>query len=612
MRVNPKKSIRLKNRTKYFAPEKDRLCVRFSSPESYQSRVIKIEGYETRLYWQFRDCAEHGGQTFFYTLTYNDKSMPVKYGLNCFDYEDLRDLFTGGFRKQLLRKYGTTFKYFVGAELGDGKGERGLHNNPHYHVLFFLEDAHNERFPYRLIAPEQFRHLVRKYWQGFDEDTDGKQDYQTCKYGIVKEGDNLGLVTDYRAIAYVAKYVCKDVKLKMKERDIRRLTMYNERRNFRNSAEFNENFFHTVIYDFYNIPTNASHTKWKFNDLELLLQLLPEDDIRRVSVFGEVEAPEGVEYITYVHALCFKYKLWKEYNASLDEAASLKADEAINEWRNRYCNKCRISQGVGDYALAFVRDKLNPRFEVPDKHGFKARPMPMYYYRKLYTDVITPTAVTMTGKVIKYSPIRVINEDGINYRANRLPSQIRKMAEKARNNFSLVIGNEELFNKMRNSDVNTNVFYDYPEFFRRMNYLFKDAEDNNINIFERYAEYKLVYEDRHFSIKDCGDSCDSVFPPINLDADYRRFLVPSIYSVSRSDIRIDSFLKDDYEDFLSYNAHPYFLRYAGFFSVLDLCADYFFITDDNRKQAEAEEIANTKRFHKQRDLKQFYSNLGIK
>lgn len=152
MKVNEKKSIRLKNNTKHFNPHICRTHNRFASPVSYQSRSIKIEGYETRLYWQYRYCDEHSGQTFFYTLTYNDNAIPTYMGQNCFDYEDLRDLLTGGFRKYLLRHYGTTFKYFIGAELGDGKGERGMHNNPHYHVLFFLEPADNPRYPYEKIS----------------------------------------------------------------------------------------------------------------------------------------------------------------------------------------------------------------------------------------------------------------------------------------------------------------------------------------------------------------------------------------------------------------------------------------------------------------------------
>lgn len=50
MKVNKKKSIRLQNRTKYFSPELSKTHVIFSSPDSYQSRQIKIEGYESRLY----------------------------------------------------------------------------------------------------------------------------------------------------------------------------------------------------------------------------------------------------------------------------------------------------------------------------------------------------------------------------------------------------------------------------------------------------------------------------------------------------------------------------------------------------------------------------------
>lgn len=156
MKVNPRKPLRLKNNSKYWNPETCKTHVQFSSPESYQSFKIKQEGYETRLYWQFKYCEDHKGQTFYYTLTYNDAHVPKYLGFNCFDYEDLRYLFTGGFRKILLRKFGTKFKYFVGAELGDGKGDRGLHNNPHYHVLFFLEPANDVRYSYLPISSYYF------------------------------------------------------------------------------------------------------------------------------------------------------------------------------------------------------------------------------------------------------------------------------------------------------------------------------------------------------------------------------------------------------------------------------------------------------------------------
>lgn len=154
----------------------------------------------------------------FYTLTYNDDHLPKYFGIPCFDYDDLRDFLTGGFRKKLLREYGSTFKYFVGAELGDGKGKRGLHNNPHYHALLFIESAHNSRFPYKKITEKELTHLVRLYWQGFDEDATGFQPYEDAKYGMVGISDEGALVNDFRGEKYCAKYVTKDVNLRKRKR----------------------------------------------------------------------------------------------------------------------------------------------------------------------------------------------------------------------------------------------------------------------------------------------------------------------------------------------------------------------------------------------------------
>ena len=359
MQVNKKKSIRLKNRTLYFNPDTCRTHVQFSSPDSYQSRQIKIEGYETRLYWQFRYCDEHNGQTFFYTLTYNDKAMPKYMGINCFDYEHLRDLFTGGFRKQLLRKYGTTFKYFVGAELGDGKGERGMHNNPHYHVLFFLEPANNERYPYQQISPEDFRHLIRLYWQGFDEDTDGFHDYNDAKYGIAREGENVGKVTDFRACMYCAKYVCKDVKLKSKEDEIRRKIRFKLKKDKYPEDCCRRFFFDKLVptYTQFHDRTPQEVMEHLNPDAFELWKMLDGDDfdINTIDMDDYKCFSIDILDILRTHGRLWK-KYFKFYSAWLDEQERL----AINEYRNRYCNKCRISQGVGDYALQFIDDKLNP------------------------------------------------------------------------------------------------------------------------------------------------------------------------------------------------------------------------------------------------------------
>lgn len=601
MTVNVKKPIRIKNNTKYFNPCTSKSRVTFSSPDSYQQRRIKIEGYETRLYWQFRYCEEHDGQTFFYTLTYNDEHLPKMYGLNCFDYEDLRDLLTGGFRKQLLRKYGTTFKYFIGAELGDGKGTRGMHNNPHYHILFFLEDAKNERFPYVKITPDEFRHLVRLYWQGFDEDTDGMQDYRTAKYGIAREGENVGKVTDFRAVSYCAKYVCKDAYLKRGESIVEKKVRFLTKKSYKRSMKSFEDFFDEWIVPNYNIPLNPKCTEWAYDNEELVKRFIPN--------FFDFEDELGIPHDTFGFKSSFTMQfillnpsLWEKYYKFVRDKVDEKVHLALNEYRNRYCNKCRISHGVGDYALEHIGDDLNPTFQVPSKKGFKNRPISMYYYRKLYTKVI----IDKVG-----SPIRVLNDLGIQYKLSKLDEQIKKKAEQARNNLGIILGDRNLFEKMRESDINTEVRYHFDNFLKRWTYLLEENNNDLENILQRYGEYKTVYEDRFFPFECDGHGVGSGFPDINITEDYARFLVPSIYSVRRSDLRLSALLESDTPNYMPYKEHPYFLRYIGIFNVFDMCADYFFVQGDDKAQREAEDIAATKRFHDREKVKEFYEKFGI-
>ena len=286
---------------------------------------------------------------------------------------------------------------------------------------------------------------------------------------------------------------------------------------------------------------------------------------------------------------------FQEYlNSKLDE----KVHVALVEYRNRYCNKCRISHGVGDYALEFIEDKMDPYIKIPSKKGFKNRPINMYYYRKLYTEVHKDD----TG-----SNIRVLNQLGIDYKVNRLSSQIQKMSDKVSTYLNLLT--PKLFEKMKNSDINTEVFFTYDEYKRELNRLLSKSSIKNI--LQKYAEYKLVYEDRYFKIDENRDGEFGCFPDIDVSGDYRRFLSPAFFSVSRNDIALISFLEELREDWIPYYSHPYFLRYLRIFAVLDLCADYFFIQADDKNQAEAEEKAAIKRFHDKGKLIDFYSRFKV-
>lgn len=633
--VNKKKPITLVNRTNYFIPDKDKVKVTFGSPATYMSREIKIEGYESRLYWQFKYCDEHDGQTFFYTLTYNEKSMPKQYGINCFDYEDLRELLTGGFRKKMLRKYGTIFKYFIGAELGDGKGKRGMHNNPHYHLLLFLEPAPlsmrpkniryeqvpdgfynrnsknhrkgdvryktvkiSEPVSYVKISESEMTHLMRLYWQGVDQDDcPGKFfDYRDMNKGVVKEGDLGALVQDFRAIGYCAKYVTKDVKLVQHEPEVEKKLRKKYRSEYRYKDETYKGFFRDEINPMFNTPVNPKKKKWCFTDVQLINELTNGDEYHRKVYGTPLTTMDNEMYMPYVSSICSVHGLWPAFEAYVDRLVEPLVQAGINEWRNRYSNKCRVSHGLGDYALDFM-DKTNPSVQVPDKNGYKNRPINLYYYRKMYCDVV---------KDPEGNNLYVLNQDGIEYKASTLPQRIRKTVSACMDYIPLVAGNRDLFNKMRDSDVNTEVTWTHRRFIAEINKLNK-LGDNLQNILNRYAEYKLVYENRFLSYQTEGSDVDDVFPRIDVIADYKRFLVPSFYSVPRDDLRLACFLENPPENYLPYSQHPYFSRYIGLFHVLDLCSDYFFIQKDNKKQEDAEQRAVTKRFHSERKLKEFYA-----
>lgn len=564
-----KRSLKVQNPTNYFVAGKDRVFNRFSSPHSYRSRCSKVKGYEARLYWQFRYCEDHNGQTFFYTLTYNNKSVPKYDGKNCFDYEDLVYLLNGGFKKQLLRKFGTNFKYFVGAELGDGKGKRGFSNNPHYHILFFLFPAEKAPFDYVKIQPAQFRHLVREYWQGFDQNFDGYKKFSEAKFGIAKEGDNLGLVTDFRACQYCAKYVTKDAALKRREKAV----LYKLEEKFAYMKDLNDPRTKADFVENWLIP----NTGLVITDFERFWQdnIFNEPAYDAINPFGD-----SVQYSNITTDLYYNYKCYA--NSRFDSTVR----ENFNAYRNRYSNKCRISNGVGDYALQFIEDKSNPTIKIPDKKDWQVLPLSQYYYRKLFTHVV---------KDENNQPLRLITYEGIDYKDSQLDNNIDKLKKKTASQLNLL--DEDFFNKITSSELNCGeVLIDYKEY--QSNFLAYGEERRN-EIIRCYSIYKLVYEDRFFSIYNCRWSVLPTFDRLPYHSDYRRFLSPSYYLSRYCDTRVSAFLSKCCEGYLSYLAHPSFLWCSRYFALFDLLSDYLFITKDDKKEAEADESRRVKRFHEQ-------------
>lgn len=586
---NSKATQSLLNPTKYFAPGVSRTHVRFPSSSTYKFNRSKREGYETRLYWEFKFCEFLGGQTFFYTLTYNDNAIPKYYGKNCFDYQDLRYLLNGGFKKYLLRNFGTDFKYFVGAELGDGKGSRGLGNNPHYHVLFFLRPTSDPKFHslYQKIKPTVFRSLVRNYWQGAEQ-----IDYRAAKFGIAREGRYCGLVKDFRACMYVAKYCSKDAGLKSFEDHLRLRFESKYRFNYADSLKCYQDFVSEVINPDWNILQSDGSYFYSIYDLiaRHVSDYVPlEPDVKVVD-----DSPSFLGHHNFIIA-CQDFISSYGLSAKYSDFVSSKIDEFvrrdINVYRNRYCNKCRISNGVGLYALDCLEDLQNPKIKVPSKVGFKYRPLCLYYYRKLFCARFKDK----TGSVIY-----TLNSVGIDYRVSHLDEYVNSYSSVVKRYVDLVVSRPDVFDSFYQSEFNTSCFDDYVSFIRRYNFLKKSNDVQKV--VKLYAEFKIIYEDRFFKLDGASESPS--FPVLCPSIDFRRFLLPSPLLVNSCDSACSHFLQWHDEDWLSYSCHPSFYPYNELFSVFDNLSDYFSSSHDDEAERINSDRESVRRFHIKRLFEQ--------
>ena len=552
-----KQTLCIQNNTKFFLPGKTRVFNEIPSPMSYMAKVNKIQSYETRLYYEYLNCTQNDGQVFFFTLTYNDAHVPKYDGQPCFDYFDLRGFVTGGFSKALQRKYGIKFKYFISAELGDGKGVRGFHNNPHYHILFFtypskVDIGSKDYHEYVKINPYDFRSLVREYWQGFDQDKTGPKDFRKfCKYGIVSEGKYGIAVRDFRGIYYCAKYVTKDATLEAYEFEVEK--------NLR------------VKYEKYRFSSNSYR--------DFINSRLDIFDEGYIDELGVSEFDTVFDY--NIRESLEPYR--EDYSHFCDDRIEEFVHRDLCEFRNRYSNKCRISNGVGDLALQYFSqdDTIN----VPTVDGVDVRNISLYYYRKKYTEL-----VRKDGKLY-----RILNPAGIDMKVRNLSRTLDKIVSKVSPLLHLLVENERVYNTFSHSRFNSSAPLEHKQFISYFNTL-NSYED----ILQRYAVYKTVYAFRFFHVpsmrrRSTGDVLD-------FEADYRRFLASPIGWLSPYDNGVSEFLRNPGQDWLAYSSHPYFYKYSCLFDCLADFSDYLFVQNDDKNEEEARKRDTVRRYHTMIDI----------
>lgn len=172
MCVNPRKII---NRANHWDENKP-LYLYVPCGNCEECRQNNRNDWFVRCFYEWSSNNDNGN-SFFYTLTYNNDNLPYFQGKPCFSRRHIQ-LFIKRLR-YVLDKTDTPLKYMVTCEYGE------LHGRPHYHVIFFVG---------KFVNPFIFYRMVEDNWT----------------YGFVQAGQHCGIIQNYQAIQYVTKYVTKD------------------------------------------------------------------------------------------------------------------------------------------------------------------------------------------------------------------------------------------------------------------------------------------------------------------------------------------------------------------------------------------------------------------
>lgn len=439
-----KATIEVKNPTNYNYPGITRSVVTLSNPKLHKSTSQKIEGYETRLYYEYKETLKNGGFCQYVTLTYNDKHLPKFYGIPCLDNSHIRYLFHDTrFFKDLKKKHGYTFKYFVGSEYGNGgqdhnyKGKRGVGNNPHFHVILFFTplkewykvSKRTGEITYKTpaLAPYTSYCAIKKYWEGFHK-LRRNYNFGICDFGKVHP---LGLIQNFKAISYASKYCVKDVAYKKAESLLR------------------DKILPSLLVSF-SEPTDS-------NDLVSIERNITE------SSFSIVES---------------------------------EIDNIIKEFRSKHSHRVLCSHGLGLYGLKFIQNDMKPSLPVATDKGFITRTLPLYLYRKKYNTV---------KKDFQGKYYYCLNSLGKRFKCFNLDHNLDKLCKDTFTNVCNILSSPSAYSMFVHDREDGGIILSESDRQSLLTFVDGFKHVSKDNIFYTYAVYKKIYENRFYCYTPFGD-----------------------------------------------------------------------------------------------------------
>ncbi len=591
----------LDTNSKHIDFTKSKSLNRLGNPSTRLSRQAKKDAYFMRCYYGYKECIEQDGQVFFYTLTYTQKKLPHFYGIPCFSYEDISWMMkSNGFAKSLQRNYGTALKYAVFCEYGDEN------SRPHYHLLFYLFPFRNKKgelskkYPYKKIDPIDFKSLVKHYWQG------DMFRYEESIKGIVKEGSlNHGLVKDFKAIQYCTKYVIKSQANEHAELKI----MQNIRSQVTNQLINDKHTwvkFIANIINSYKSPIEAIEYKKHFKESpnELLRRLhrswyerSKNNSIEEMSLDHVINA-RSRDFMLYLLTDPFiKVELEDKFKSYCRLHSHSTAEELYKEYLYHYGPRPRLSHGLGLSVLNDI-DPYNPTIKLPSRNKWREVPISLYYYRKLFKEVVKDENTNFKVKYIDNNLAIEVKKAKLNDRITKTANNLRNTAIKY--NAAKATTKEQIqYNYVRISPNHINTYASIADLFTDSGtnlatpYLMNENVEDPHNIWHQMATYTEVYRDRYCKLDEHGN-----YPQLDLVKDYDNFLYPEYYYINYSEPELAK--KENYSDETIdlYDNHPAFQHFQKLLEFIEKVDDKLTELKDIEDD-EKEEYQNTlKKFHR--------------
>lgn len=408
-----------------------RCSVFIPSSGSYLDKLQYQRGIVTRCSYEYDDCISKGGIAYFVTFTFNDNALITLTDANgnkCnfASNSSFRLLMINHVNNRLKRDYDCSVKYLCTSELGEAKGSRGLYNNPHFHVIYFISPLHKSS---SVPSPSEFESLLREYWCG-PQFSLKKGDPSKYRYGILSYSDQGAVVKSHSAIVYVAKYVTKDSVYKFKFNQLKSCI-----RNL-------------LISD---LQSYISHQNYLVNSALAFHDSNLPGLADFVSSTSSCLDPRS--FSSFLKSTRNKLLSLREFTSFIQHITSVirsrcltVSSPLLDVWSHQICTflakyllpKTRISNNLGLSALNDIKDLSHPTLPYRTVKGVRQFNLPTYYYRKLFYDV--ETLKTPEGYKVRYKPNKLyidIHCDFVLYSSSVLKSANDLYSKVTANQFSI-------------------------------------------------------------------------------------------------------------------------------------------------------------------------------